>query len=66
MIEACERRILEFPLAMGAREVAKELKREGWYAWATEYGKHCCPDRERASRSGDLRNVTDISVPKYD
>ena len=36
-VEACERRILEFPLAMGAREVAKELKREGWYAWATEY-----------------------------
>jgi hypothetical protein len=37
MIEACERRILEFPLGMDAREVAKELKREGWYAWATEY-----------------------------
>jgi hypothetical protein len=37
MIEACERRILEFPLEMDAREVAKELKREGWYAWATEY-----------------------------
>jgi hypothetical protein len=37
MIEACERRILEFPLGMNAREVAKELKREGWYAWATEY-----------------------------
>ena len=37
MVEACERRILEFPLDMDAREVAKELKREGWYAWATEY-----------------------------
>ena len=34
MIEACERRILEFPVGMDAREVAKELKREGWYAWA--------------------------------
>ena len=33
----CERPILEFPLDMEAREVAKELKREGWYAWATEY-----------------------------
>jgi hypothetical protein len=32
MVEACERRILEFPLAMDAREIAKELKREGWYA----------------------------------
>ena len=37
MIEACERRILEFPLEMDAREVAKELKREGWYAWAASY-----------------------------
>jgi hypothetical protein len=37
MVEACERRILEFPLAMDAREVAKELKREGWYAWASNY-----------------------------
>ena len=37
MIEACERRILEFPLGMDAREVAKELKREDWYAWASDY-----------------------------
>jgi hypothetical protein len=37
MVEACERRILEFPVGMDAREVAKELKREGWYAWATDY-----------------------------
>jgi hypothetical protein len=29
--------ILEFPLGMDAREVAKELKREGWYAWASDY-----------------------------
>ena len=37
MVEACERRILEFPLEMDAREVAKELKREGWYAWGSDY-----------------------------
>jgi hypothetical protein len=37
MVEACERRILEFPLGIDAREVAKELKREGWYAWASNY-----------------------------
>ena len=37
MVEACDRRILEFPLDMDAREVAKELKREGWYAWASNY-----------------------------
>jgi hypothetical protein len=37
MVEACERRFLEFPLGMDAREVAKELKREGWYAWASDY-----------------------------
>jgi hypothetical protein len=32
MIEAREHRILEFPAVMDAREVARELKREGWYA----------------------------------
>jgi hypothetical protein len=37
MVEARGRRILEFPLDMDAREVAKELKREGWYAWASDY-----------------------------
>jgi hypothetical protein len=37
MVEACDRRILEFPLDMDAREVAKELKREGWYAWTSSY-----------------------------
>ena len=37
MVEACERRILEFPLDMDAREVAKELKREGWYTWTSNY-----------------------------
>jgi hypothetical protein len=39
MIEACDRRILEFPLDMDAREVAKALKREGWYAWKNQGGK---------------------------
>ena len=37
MVEACERRILEFPLDMDAREVARQLKHEGWYAWASDY-----------------------------
>jgi hypothetical protein len=37
MVEASERRILEFPLDTDAREVAEELKREGWYAWASDY-----------------------------
>ena len=36
MVEACGRRILEFPLEMDAREVVKELKREGRYAWASD------------------------------
>jgi hypothetical protein len=31
-VEACERRILEFPLGMDPREVPNELKREGWQA----------------------------------
>ena len=37
MIEACERRILEFPIGMDTSEVARELKHEGWYAWASDY-----------------------------
>jgi hypothetical protein len=37
MVEACERRILEFPLDMDEREVAEQLKREGWYAWASNH-----------------------------
>ena len=37
MVQACDRRILELPLDMEAREVAKKLKREGWYAWAASY-----------------------------
>ena len=36
MIEARERRILEFPSSMDAREVAKELKRQGWYSLSTD------------------------------
>ena len=53
MVEACERRILEFPLSMDAREVAKELKREGWYAWASSYESIIFSDRARAGKSGD-------------
>ena len=30
MITACERRILEFPLGMEAREIRHGVKREGW------------------------------------
>ena len=37
MTEACARRILEFPLSMDPREVAKELKGEGWYARESDY-----------------------------
>ena len=37
MLEACERSILEFPLDIDEREVAKQLKREGWYAWASNH-----------------------------
>ena len=57
MVGACERRILEFPLAMGARDVAKELKREGRYAWAIKPRRYCPSNRARAGKSGDLRNV---------
>ena len=37
--DACERRIMEFPIGMDAREVAKQLKHEGWYAQASEYAQ---------------------------
>jgi hypothetical protein len=37
MVEACEHRILKFPLDMDAHEVAKELRREAWYACASDY-----------------------------
>jgi hypothetical protein len=48
MAEACERRILEFPLGMDARE----LKREGWYAWASDYASIIFSDRARAGKAG--------------
>ena len=37
MVEACERRMLEFPRDIDEREIAKQLKREGWYAWASNH-----------------------------
>ena len=53
MVEACERRILEFPLEMDARQVAKELKREGWYAWGADYASLIFRiDRVRAKARG--------------
>jgi hypothetical protein len=60
MIEACERRILEFPLDMDAREVAKELKREGWYAWASDY------ESMESSACGQKRETEGMRVPYSD
>jgi hypothetical protein len=42
---------------MDAREVAKELKREGWYAWATDYQSIIFRIEQRAGKSGKLRNA---------
>jgi hypothetical protein len=36
MIEACERRILEFPFGQRRPRGRHKLKREGWYAWASD------------------------------
>ena len=55
MVEACERRILEFPLDMDAREVAKELKREGWYAWASDYASVIARIERVRAKSGKLK-----------
>ena len=57
MVEACERRILEFPLGMDAREIAKELKREGWYAWASDYESIISRIKRVRGKSGKLRNA---------
>jgi hypothetical protein len=34
-IKACDKRILDFPLTMSPRDVAKALKAEGWYSKGT-------------------------------
>jgi hypothetical protein len=57
MVEACERRILEFPLGMDAREVAKELKREGWYAWASDYESIVFRIKRVRAKGGKLRSA---------
>ena len=54
MVEACERRILEFPLEMDARQVAKELKREGWYAWGADYASLIFRIERVRAKSRDL------------
>ena len=61
MVKACEGRILESPLRMDAREVAKELKREGWYAWATDYQYHSS-NRARAGKREGSAAVSDGSL----
>ena len=62
MVEACERRILEFPLEMDAREVAKELKREGWYAWGSDYASIIF--RIERVRAKSARLITLMILPK--
>ena len=63
MVEACDRRILEFPLDMDAREVAKELKREGWYAWASNYDRIVFRIQARAGKSGNLNERVCLNFP---
>jgi hypothetical protein len=53
--EAFARRILESPLGMDAREVAKELKREGWYAWASNYNSIVFRIEHVRAKAEDLR-----------
>ena len=62
MVEACERRILEFPLEMDAREVAKELKARGLVRVAVRFWKHYFPYRARAEKSARL--ITLMILPK--
>ena len=62
MIEACERRILEFPLGMEAREVARELKREGWYPWASDYASIILRIERVRAKSSRLRKALSTST----
>ena len=60
MVEACERRIREFPLGNErAGEVAKVLKRQGWYAWASDYASTSFSDR---AQCGQKRGAGDLLV----
>jgi hypothetical protein len=65
MIEACECRILEFPLGTEACAVAKELNREGWYAWASDY-EVLFFESSACGRKPALRNFGIRSVRKCD
>jgi hypothetical protein len=58
MVEACERRILEFPLDIDEREVAKQLKREGWYAWASNHDGIVLRIKRVRANAGSCRSGT--------
>jgi hypothetical protein len=55
--DACERRIMEFPIGMDAREVAKQLKHEGWYAQASEYAQIVMRIERVRARAANLQNA---------
>ena len=61
MIEACERRILEFPVGMDSREVAKELKREG-LCLGDRVPKYHSSDRARAGKREGRSAVSEGSL----
>jgi hypothetical protein len=50
MVEACERPILEFPLDMDAREVAKEAQNARVVMLGLRLHKYDCSDRARAGK----------------
>jgi hypothetical protein len=58
MVEAWERRILEFPLDIDEREVAKQLKREGWYAWASNHDGIVLRIKRVRANAGSCRSGT--------
>jgi hypothetical protein len=55
--EACERRIMEFPVGMNARDVAKQLKREGWYARASEYAQIVMRIERVRAKAANVQNA---------
>ena len=42
--------------ARHTREIAKELKREGWYAWASDYANIILRIERVRAKAGTLRN----------
>ena len=60
MVEACERRILEFPLDMERPGGRQGAKARGLVCLGVKLSRYCLPDQARAGKREDLRNFIGI------